>query len=276
MDLVASGFHCPAEGFDECQSPACKGTPTKLDGPRVTDLSDQCILWDPSCKGDKDQARLKFFNGTNAERTVELLKRKKCFVNQTADCDEWVAPEILNQFADLKDWMRTPECDKDNDDFNHGGWPCCEHCQLRVENVDIFYWPEPDADTSCLSIVEDKRPLDHGMTANDGYPGGYWGCTLDPPSMSYFTQTKPPHETYGSTLISTLTTARMYTLNGITFKQSLFNPWESPHCPTQSWEAPPQSAKYSSRPSLTPFRIPHNITRSAGPVPSTLVSDGFT
>ena len=42
---------------------------------------------------------------------------------------------------------------------------CCGVCETNVDNVEIYYWPKPDVNTSCLSIIGDSiRPIDFGAT----------------------------------------------------------------------------------------------------------------
>ncbi len=42
---------------------------------------------------------------------------------------------------------------------------CYGTCQLWAEKVDVYYWPKPGANTSCLDIVGDKiDPINYGGT----------------------------------------------------------------------------------------------------------------
>lgn len=42
---------------------------------------------------------------------------------------------------------------------------CCDVCYTFVDNVDIYYWPEPDVNMSCLSIIGNSiKPIDADTT----------------------------------------------------------------------------------------------------------------
>ena len=52
----------------------------------------------------------------------------------------------------------------------------CGPCTIWEFGVEIYYWPDPLADTSCLSIIgPDNVPVDHGATT-DAAGEVYWGC----------------------------------------------------------------------------------------------------
>ena len=86
---------------------------------------------------------------------------------------------------------------------------CCGKCQIYGPNVDVFYWPEPGSDKSCLSVIGDRvNPLGEGAST-DGQGNVWWGTVTN------------PYDIY----VGTHTTARIVTINGITLKQNLVNPW---------------------------------------------------
>ena len=94
-------------------------------------------------------------------------------------------------------------------------------CQFVGGFVDIYYWPEPDADTSCLSIVNKATtPLLQDATIEAVTSGGnmsmttYWGCTARQFSL---------HDSY-------TTTAAISTIGNFSFKVSSYNPWSPGPC----------------------------------------------
>ena len=146
-------------------------------------------------------------------------------------------------------------------------------CLLDGGSVDIYYWPEPDADKACLDII--------GNNTNSPFPGAtattdmfditwyYWGCTA-------------AHPISGSTII---TTATQQIGGTITLKQPVVNPWSPQPC---IGEAPFYTNNTSSKsveplvtlPSLRArdhsLVIPPNITQNEGLPVSTVVVKNFT
>ena len=110
---------------------------------------------------------------------------------------------------------------------------CCGICDIYAENVDVYYWPVPDANTSCLSIIgENVRPLDYGATTttiqDQGTPvttitSTYWGCTA---VDSYFliASQRSVTDSY------ILTTAEISKIGSLTVKISSLSPWSSSPC----------------------------------------------
>lgn len=107
-------------------------------------------------------------------------------------------------------------------------------CALVVGDVDIYFWPDPSRDMSCLSIVGNAtRPLMQGASTsthtfpnNDTYTTVYWGCTARDSTSG---------ESY-------ITTAVLATTGTISVKQYLYNPWSSQPC---SAEALPSTSSIS-------------------------------
>ena len=136
---------------------------------------------------------------------------------------------------------------------------CCGSCLIYAANVDLFYWPEPDSDTSCLSIIGDTvRPIDYGATTKVGMT--YWGCTV-------------------STM--TFTTAHITTVGSLAVKVSDFSPWSTPICDEDKAES--QSLNQSSPISYASVHrrahsliVPTPTTQVDGLPISTVVSGGFT
>ena len=94
-------------------------------------------------------------------------------------------------------------------------------CQFVGGFVDIYYWPKPDSDTSCLSIVSKATtPLLQDATIEAVTSGGtmfmttYWGCTARQSSLTN----------------AYITTAAMSTIGNFSFKMSLYNPWSLGPC----------------------------------------------
>lgn len=80
--------------------------------------------------------------------------------------------------------------------------------------VEVFYWPDPNADKSCLSIVEDTAyPLDMGATVGQ-QSETYWACTLRTP-------------TTGESIV---TTASLEVYSQTTLKVHMVNPWHPQDC----------------------------------------------
>ena len=97
---------------------------------------------------------------------------------------------------------------------------CCHGCDITAGNADIFYWPEPDANTDCLSIVGDEvLPVTYGATTDDN-DYLYWGCT-----------------SIDGTFLHTIATALVVTRteeNGISWKEYNVDPWSEQPCPETS------------------------------------------
>lgn len=155
------------------------------------------------------------------------------------------------------------------------GTSCCDECSFTVNGrVDIFYWPDPDADYSCLDIIgTEVKAIDDGATVdiwtynllNTVYSNTYWGCTAR-------------HPISGSSIIQT---ASLVTMGGYVFKQYLKDPWNPPDCIDM-----PQTMKAPGSASLIPENsVWHtvntsgqqsSITRLQSHLGSTAVLDGIT
>ena len=153
-------------------------------------------------------------------------------------------------------------------------------CWLVVGNVDIYYWPEPNMDTSCLSIVGNSTtPLMQGATTsivrgflynNSMYENYYWGCTAQDSASK-------------RSIITTAVVA--FPLGGYSFKSSLFNPWSPPPC---SVEASLASISLSLEARVDHHRhaavharghslvVPSNKNQNSSHLPSTVTSGNFT
>ena len=116
---------------------------------------------------------------------------------------------------------------------------CCGLCDVGVDTVDLYYWPEPDVNTSCLNIVgTNVNPFTHGATTGGmGYhgefeTGTYWACSAKTPATSIYTQpgTSPGATETITSVYSIVTTAMVTTIGSLPIKVSLFNPWSSSPC----------------------------------------------
>lgn len=255
------------------------------------DFSDQCMLWNTSCSGNRTDAILKFFGTTEFQ-----LMGTGCFGGQTeSNCGKNL-PEVQA----LLSWMRTPQCFAtmqawmgtpqgksavSNWDVHRGpgmfgpGNNCCGRCDLRAQNVDIYYWPEPDADTSCLDLVgKSVLPLDYGATTD--YAGTmYWGCHQQVSG--------------GSRPVTYLTTTAMlktFLTPPVTIKTYFENPWSITDCvghtdtPMGSLQSSIESQSYvdaqnhggSIQGRGHSLVLPSSVTRQDGVKVSTVVSENFT
>ncbi|KAL2041077.1 hypothetical protein N7G274_006021 [Stereocaulon virgatum] len=104
-------------------------------------------------------------------------------------------------------------------------------------SVNVYYWLELGADTSCLSIIGDEvKSITDDDTTESGLT--YWGCTAKSPTTSVLPLSLAPSMIEGSgytwenseNVKSIMTTAEMNTIGPITFKRTLYNPWSPPEC----------------------------------------------
>ena len=189
----------------------------------------------------------------------------QCSVNGTALPDA-----TASQWKSMMSFMHTPECLK-----VVGGkspeYGCCGICTFDPVPIQIYYWPQPGADDSCMDIIGTSiHPWDYGATVITYTPKGdihatvgtQWGCSLD---------------TYPFTTVL----AEMTSVNGFTFKQNYFNPWLSDNpCSATSL---PGSKAISNRTSLSSHWSPTQfivltsnnlVTKDASL--STIILDGYT
>ena len=188
------------------------------------DIANDCSLWDGSCSGNRTAAITDFF-----ETGQYALQMSPCFFNQTRDNQTLnCSPNVLKEAEKIKDWMRSPQCMASQTKYGNviDEPTCCGSCFLGAQNVDVYYWPEPDANTSCLSLVGNSvHPIDYGATTAssvDYWWNGsatesswiYWGCTTSDSASG----------------LNTITTATITYIDHIPYKQHLYNPWTSQPC----------------------------------------------
>ena len=167
------------------------GTARNPDG-----LGDQCLLWDDTCSGNQKLAVDRFFG-----QTREYLYENVCFTADDwgpveSNCTRQNTPARFAEFKRIKSWMRSPQCiasqgvyqkahptpdtegmqgakrgyekrDNSTEGRKYGGGTCCGTCNIEAGNVDVYYWPAPNANNSCLSIIGNKtNPPDYGATTD--------------------------------------------------------------------------------------------------------------
>ena len=241
----------------------------------ATDFSDQCLLWDASCSGNRTMAIETFFNISFSDQMLDdtntngNILDNDCFtqddeINQSY-CGIYNPPERLSDFVRIKNWMRSPQCvsaanewiamtgnpwsyvfrpgwnqsyadynasnaygeelnkfrsGSDYDNSSDVEPSCCGVCSVWAQNVDIYYWPEPEANLSCNSIIgESVRPLDYGATTSA--TDTYWGCNA---TYSYSIDGHPGEST---TFVELVTTAVITTIGSLAVKMSRHSPWSS-------------------------------------------------
>ena len=147
---------------------------------------------------------------------------------------------------------------------------CDDECKLNGFEINIYYWPESDASTPCLTIVGDNYDVPLQGATTDPYGGLNWGCT---------TQNSISGPVYVTTAIGT-------TIGDNLLKESLFNPWHSVACSTigSSLVSPSPSSNSSLYSSLYRSNharghsliIPTAMTRNNSVPIVTVVSETFT
>ena len=318
---IRSGF-C-AIGDDFCTLKESNGTIIKA---TATNFSDQCLLWDPSCTGNRTLAIQKFFGIAFADAELDgddldgngKLIDNACFLQNSvanqSDCDRYNPPERLSDFGKIKNWMRSQQCvaaadewmamtgsswdivfggkhmgdlgiiaqSADSDDNPDSNSPsCCGTCNVFAQNVDLYYWLEPDANLSCLSIIgkSSNLPLEYGATTSIDYGSTqlYWGCNA---TSSGTIEGEPGVST---TRTYVLTTAEITTIGSLSVKVSSISPWSSSPCLEGDAGSQPsnQSIKVHDKRASIYARehslfVPSSVTQADGLPVSTLVSGNFT
>ena len=142
-------------------------------------LQDVCRLWDDSCLGNRTLALNEFFGSINK---TEILNDVGSIANT------WLNRTVIN-------WMRSPQCmlssmewlaskglptDAFNTALDDGG-NCCHQCNLYGGDVEIYYWPELNANKSCLSTIGNStNPPLFGATTDPTNPTfTYWAVQIE-------------------------------------------------------------------------------------------------
>ena len=139
----------------------------------------------------------------------------------------------MSAFSEAKDFMRSPQClllrHKMYPDPNHEAEfqndlflnaTCCDNCEVVVDKVDVYYWPNPNGDTSCKKIIGDEVSSAAAGATTDGDGNVYWGCT------SFLSQS----ERFGTESTTIVTTATLTSVASLQFKDYVFNPWQESPC----------------------------------------------
>ena len=153
-----------------------------------------CILWDPTCKGDRNQALVKFFERPEKDGVMAKLLEDSCFTtgpDWNSHCTETPKPDesLIKYWSTVRSFMRNSQCQTSRmsahnlvstiqglgDLYDN----CCGDCGIGGPNVDVYFWESPNANTDCLSIIgtEVKPPLD-GATTEGSMT--YWGTITAP------------------------------------------------------------------------------------------------
>lgn len=286
-------------------------------------FKDQCLLWDNTCSGNRTLAIDEFFNTTKWS-----LIGNQCFSQFDAgvpagdpglsipyvgggglvqlddivpsDCKDFNPAERIAEWTDIKSWMRSPSCVSAQNEWTEADGKatsnisssvipsCCEGCVVGAQNVDLYYWPDPDVDTSCLSIVGTAvNPLTYGATTGHDSFGNaetYWACAAKNPATSVFSYpgSIPAASQIITSVYPMITTAQIATIASLTVKVSLLNPWSSSPCidTPQGSNSSNSSAELHSRHALQArnhtLLPPASITQEDGSPVSTVVMGNFT
>lgn len=211
--------------------PSAIKTVDQYGGVGVPNLETLRVLWNISYTRDVSLARIEFFGATSeALRSNERFQKQPTEFsepNSLEGCDEIKSRRELLQFGQARAWMRSPQCMSDqavwkssmpsdyavDSIYLPNGDPnaayCCAKCGVSVENVDIYYWPEVDLDTSCLNIIGNSpNTLNYGATTTSNVYNligrsssttsfsTYWGCVGQDSSITttaYKTQNQLHH-----------------------------------------------------------------------------------
>ena len=276
---------------------SCGTRSTTSSGYAFPDFSQYCVLWDDSCL----RSRSWTFPDAHPYTYLDSFELEVCFGNPFCQCmvDGVLAPAAsTSSYAELLKFMRSPQC-------LSSPASCCQYfpCIFEPTAVELYYWPDPDADTSCLSIIGDSiYPWDYGATTTTfteyspaelsirgmGSIQTYWGC-----AKTYMT-TYSGHDysTYSgidasSWLITEIvTTAVMESIQGLKFKSSKFNPWEadqpcpktfSGSTPSGSLRSLPSGANIHARSLESTNWEPTDLTKNRNDTPISVVTlDGHT
>ncbi len=157
--------------------------------------------------------------------------------------------------------------------FDDGGL-----CALEVGDVDIYFWPDPSRDTSCLSVIGNATnpPMQDASTRtiygpflnNSMYTTVYWGCTARDSNSG---------ESY-------ITTAVLAATGSLSAKQYLYNPWSSQPCSAETSLSTSSIVQLlEDRGSHAPARVrrhallaPPGITENSSLLGATITSGKFT
>ena len=142
---------------------------------------------------------------------------------------------------------------------------CCGYRnEVIADKVDVYYWPDPDADTSCLGIVGNGSFTASGATT-DNMGHAYWGCTVWGTSLGILND-------QSSTIV---TTATLSSIAGISYKAYLYNPWDPSQCGNASEPLSLQqsSTKSMHNSSMSLYRRGHSLILTSSGMSTTVFGD---
>lgn len=276
----------------------------------ATNIDDPCLLWNSSCSGNRTFARDTFFD----PKFQHDLLGNRCFVlagsvdlGDSSKCDKYNPPRRISEFQEMKKWMRSQQCgsvgeewtaaaESDFDPDSHmavqmdplsyhiTNESCCGVCETVVDNVDIYYWPEPDVNTSCLSIIGNSiKPIDAGATKSVWSWGTstttdiYWGCQ---PEITTFYDTRASKSV---TYTEATRTAVIRTIGSLLVKVYLSDPWSPSPCTESNIMSQESSGSVQIRDRhVTMYGRDHtliiqsSITQADSSPVTTMVSGNFT
>lgn len=286
-------------------------------------FKDQCLLWDNSCSGNRTLAIDEFFNNTKWSLIGnQCFSQFDAGVPPgdpglsipyvggggfgpvqldniiPSDCKDYNPSERISEWQDIKSWMRSPSCVSAQNEWMEAGGKatlnissnvvpsCCEGCVVGAQNVDLYDWPDPGVDTSCLSIVGSAvNPLTYGATTEGTET--YWACSAKTPATSIYSYpgSVPAAFEIITSVYPMITTAQIAITASLTVKVSLFNPWSSSPCIDtdtipQGSNSSNSSAKLRVRHAVQArnhtLLTPASITQEDGSPVSTVVMGNFT
>ena len=202
----------------------------------------------------------------------------KCFFDTSPDCSTRNPPGRVSIFNDVKDWMRSPQCGS-NSPANQGigdqnyaaivqenlflNQTCCGQCDVAANQVDVYYWSDSNANTSCQSIIGDGNS-DLAVGATTDKSGNiYWGCS------TWAEDDVQP----GITIPTLITTAVLTTVASVIFRTYLYNPWGDSPCETVPTSVPSNLTSKIETP-MSLHRRGHSLVAPNGV--STAVFGSFT
>ena len=200
-------------------------------------LKDFCLPWGGYCTNNNTDGNATFL----VDELINggLDPGRNCF-HQNADKQNTCGnATVVSKF---EEWFRSPQCPSSissraarlNTKVPDGleDSTCCGKCSIQGSGaVDLYYWPSPDANTQCLSVVgntvspllQDATTTTRTLAPNWFTTETYWGCTLRTPSSC----------------ISIITTSRETVLpgfGGTTMRLPIRSPWNKANCLGVDWD----------------------------------------
>ena len=156
-------------------------------------------------------------------------------------------------------------------------YQCCHGCFFEAAIVDLYYWPEPDADTSCLNVVTQAiEPLDYGATIGDRT---YWGCT----GLTALTDIIGGTLRIMTAFETSTVVAEITSIGSLLTRIFWYNPWSSGPCIQEEKISPNANPSLSVHDRSVSIHardhsliLPNPLTQKNDPSMSSIVLDGFT